>query len=103
MAIADAAGRCRGVEPASNVSKMIMRPPQHGQGWIGLSVASVPAVASCCFAGGGGCGGAVSAISWRARAIVSGLGSAAGEQAVVPDAMEPLRQDVQYEAPDELG
>src|SRR5206468_1357371 len=32
-----------------------------------------------------------------------GLGTAAGEQAVVPDAMEPLRQDVQHEAPDELA
>src|SRR5262250_1500376 len=32
-----------------------------------------------------------------------GLGTTAGEQAIVPDAMEPLRQDVQNEAPDELG
>src|SRR6185369_4279132 len=32
-----------------------------------------------------------------------GLGTAAGEQAVVSDAMEPLRQHVQHEAPDELG
>ena len=32
-----------------------------------------------------------------------GLGTAAGEQAVVPDAVEPLGQDVQHETPDELG
>ncbi len=62
-----------GAQPASSVSMMIMRPPQHGQGWIGLSVASVPAVASSCLAGRGGCGGAASAISSRARAIVSAL------------------------------
>src|SRR6267142_1371498 len=31
-----------------------------------------------------------------------GLGTAAGEQAVVPDAMEALGQHVQHEAPDEL-
>jgi hypothetical protein len=36
-------GLLRGVEPAWNISMMTMRPPQHGQGWIGLSIASVPA------------------------------------------------------------
>ena len=32
-----------------------------------------------------------------------GLGAAARQQSVVPDAMEPLGQNVQHEAPDELA
>ena len=45
MAVAGAVGRWRGMQPASKVSLMTMRPPQHGQGWAGLSVA-VPSDAS---------------------------------------------------------
>ena len=45
IAVSITVGLLRGVEPASNVSMMIMRPQQHGQGWIGLSVASEAAVA----------------------------------------------------------
>ena len=52
MSIRIAVARCavgllRGVQPASNISMMTMRPPQHGQGWIGLSDASVSAGALC--------------------------------------------------------
>ena len=42
-AVVDAVGRLRGVEPASNISMMTIGEPQHGQGWIGLSIASAPA------------------------------------------------------------
>ena len=42
-AVVDAVGPLRGVEPASNISMMTIGEPQHGQGWIGLSIASVPA------------------------------------------------------------
>ena len=42
-------GLLRGGQPASNSSMMTMRPPQHGQGWIGFSVASVPADAASGF------------------------------------------------------
>ncbi|ANW00228.1 hypothetical protein LMTR13_08640 [Bradyrhizobium icense] len=30
MRVVGAVGRCRGVQPRSNTSMMIMRPPQHG-------------------------------------------------------------------------
>ena len=42
-AVVDAVGLLRGVEPASNISMMTIGEPQHGQGWIGLSIASAPA------------------------------------------------------------
>ena len=43
VSIRTAVGLLRGVEPASNISMMTIGEPQHGQGWIGLSIASVPA------------------------------------------------------------
>ena len=42
-AVVGAVDLLRGVEPASNISMMTIGEPQHGQGWIGLSIASVPA------------------------------------------------------------
>ena len=42
-AVAGAVGLLRGVEPAWNISMTTIGEPQHGQGWIGLSIASVPA------------------------------------------------------------
>ena len=41
-AVVHAVGLLRGVEPASNISMMTIGEPQHGQGWIGLSISSVP-------------------------------------------------------------
>ena len=41
--VVDAVGLLRSVEPASNISMMTIGEPQQGQGWIGLSIASVPA------------------------------------------------------------
>src|SRR5207302_8156315 len=41
-------GRYRGVEPRSKVSMMLMRPPQHGHGWVGSSVAAA-LWGACCF------------------------------------------------------
>jgi hypothetical protein len=73
IAVSITVGLLRGAQPASNVSMMTMRPPQHGQGWIGLSVASVLAGASSGFVDRGGCGGVASLISSRARSIVSAL------------------------------
>jgi hypothetical protein len=59
-----AVGRYRGVEPRSNVSMIIIRPPQHGHGWGGWSVAAAPSGARCFWAV---CAGFVAAISSRAR------------------------------------
>ena len=63
-------GRYRGVEPRSNVSMIIMRPPQHGHGWGGLSVAATLSGACCLCAV---CAGFAAAISSRARAMVWAL------------------------------
>ena len=48
---------------------MTMRPPQQGQGWPGLSVASVQAGASSFVLGRNGGAGTARSISLRARAI----------------------------------
>jgi hypothetical protein len=45
IVIGVAVGRYRGVEPRSNVSMIIMRPPQHGHGWGGWSVAAALSIA----------------------------------------------------------
>ena len=60
----------RGVEPRSNVSMIIMRPPQHGHGWGGWSVAAALSGARCFWAV---CAGFAAAISSRARATVWAL------------------------------
>src|SRR5947207_870387 len=74
VSIRTAVGLLRGLEPASNVSMMTIGEPQHGQGWIGLSAASVPAGARSWFVGGRDCcTGVASSISSRARASVSAL------------------------------
>jgi hypothetical protein len=65
-----AVGRYRGVEPRSNVSMIIMRPPQHGHGWGGWSVAAALSGACCLCAV---CAGFAAAISSRARAMVWAL------------------------------
>jgi hypothetical protein len=65
-----AVGRYRGVEPRSNVSMIIMRPPQHGHGWGGWSVAAALSGARCFWAV---CAGFAAAISSRARAMVWAL------------------------------
>ena len=61
IATVGAVGLLRGARPASNSSMMTMRPPQHGPGWSGLSVVSVPAGASSGFADRGGCAGSAAA------------------------------------------
>src|SRR5712691_1701472 len=63
-------GRYRGVEPRLKVSMTLMRPPQHGQGWGGLSVAAALS-GGCCLCAV--CAGVAAAISSRARAMVSVL------------------------------
>jgi hypothetical protein len=61
-------GRYRGVEPGSNVSMIIMRPPQHGHGWGGWSIAAALSGACClCTV----CAGFATAISSRARVMVA--------------------------------
>ena len=43
-------GRCRGAQPRSNVSMMIIRPPQHGQGYeddLGQSSSAAAVSWSC--------------------------------------------------------
>ena len=92
-----AVGRYRGVEPRSNVSMIIMRPPQHGHGWGGWSVAAALSGACCLCAV---CAFCRSDQLTRPR---DGLGlGAAGEQTVVPDPVEPVWQDVDEEPADEL-
>jgi hypothetical protein len=98
ITIGDAAGRWRGEEPRSNLSMMTMRPPQHGHGCAGglgsLASAQLVSAVSDCAAG--------TASSSRARATLSAA-RAAGEQAIVADAVEAVRQDVDQEAADELA
>ena len=75
----------------SNTSMTIMRPPQHGHGgriWIG----SLAALST---------GGRAAFRSSRARVMLS-LSGTAGEQAVMPDAVEPARESVEQEASNEL-
>ena len=71
---------------------MCMRPPQQGHGLDVLRRNSWSASGSV----------AGTASSSRALATISSL-AAAGEQAIVADAVEALRQDVEQEAADELG
>jgi hypothetical protein len=56
-----AVGRYRGVEPHSNVSMIIMRPPQHGHGWGGWPVAAALSGACCLWAVCAGFAAAVNA------------------------------------------
>jgi hypothetical protein len=76
---------------------MIMRPPQQGHGgrWSAAALAARSA-SSCSVDGSITCTGA--AISSRARDVC--LAGGAGEQSVVADAVEPLWQNVEQEAPD---
>src|SRR5258708_4519300 len=87
-------GRCFGSQPRSKVSMTIMRPPQHGHGRGSTRGSSIAALGvSGSFAGGG------TASSSRAWRNVFGA-IAAGEQPIVADAVEALRQHVDEEAPD---
>ena len=88
-------GRYLGEPPRSKVSMMIMRPPQHGHG-RGSTDGSP-----------GSAGLAVSGLLRRHREQLASVrnvcGSVAGgEQPIVSNAMEALRQHVDQEAPDEL-
>ena len=89
-------GRCFGWQPRAKVSMMIMRPPQHGHGR-----GSTRGSSARCFGRLG--------LLWARRhgeqlaSVRNVCGSvAAGEQPIVSDAMEALRQHVDQEAPDEL-
>ena len=90
--------RCRAGRGPSNVSTMIIRPPQHGQRRAGeRSSARLSASA------GEGWGAfSVAASICLARSMLSSA-NRAGEQAVVADAVEAGRQHVQEKAADELG
>ncbi len=91
MTMVGAVGRCRGVAPRSKISMMIMRPPQHGQvGLLGSTAAAVGLAFRFC--NGEQLAGAGDVVGARA----------AGEQAVVADAVEACGQDVDQEAADEL-
>src|SRR5229473_4989275 len=73
---------------------MTMRPPQQGHGCEGsASSTRLSSPASGCSAG----------TSSRRRALAMLSARAAGEQAVVADAVEARRQDVDQESADELG
>ena len=77
---------------------MIIRPPQHGHGGRQSSGrGGIGIAASAAFGLGLGRG------EKFAGARDVGLAAGAGEQPVVADAVEALRQDVEQEAPDELA
>ena len=69
----------------------IMRPPQQGHG--GRKSSGSSGVSSS---------GGASDVQQFAGEREAGLAGGAGEQAVVPDAMEAARQDMEQEAADEL-
>ena len=97
IAIGAGVGRCLGSQPRSKVSMTSMRPPQHGQGRGSVRGSSVRPQAPRL-----GFGRRRRAPS-NSRALRDGCGAiAVGEQAVVADAVEALRQHVHQEAPDEL-
>ena len=91
-------GRCFGSQPRAKVSMMIMRPPQQGHGRGSMRGWS----ASGCGLGYLGLLWAGGTASKLAGARDVGGAVAIGEQPVVADAMEALRQDVHQEAADEL-
>jgi len=82
----------------SNVSTMIIWPPEHGHRRADEG-ASVSLSASACTLSGETLG---AASAWRARSMFAGS-NRAGKEAVVADAVEAARQDVQEKAADELG
>ena len=84
-------GGPRGCLHRSNVSMTIMRPPQQGHGGRKSSGSSVSVVI-----------GRRGDVQQFASEREAGLAGGAGEQAVVPDAVEAARQDVEQEAADEL-
>src|SRR5215510_1915873 len=92
MAASCEVGRCCGWQPASKVSMMIMRPPQHGHGVASVSEAAGSSIVRC--------QGSGEQLAGLGQVLLSG---GAGEQAVVADAMEAFRQDVQQKAADKLG
>src|SRR6266851_397915 len=67
IVVIGAVGRCRGAEPRSKVSMMIMRPPQQGQGCCGVCGSSTLVLAAL-MASIGSIG---TASSSRARAMLS--------------------------------
>ena len=80
------AGGVRGAQPRWNLSMMTMRPPQHGHGCaVGFGVGAV---------GIHGLGLCHRHVEQTARAGDVVGARAAGEQAIVADAVEALRQDV---------
>ena len=88
-------GRCFGSQPRAKVSMMIMRPPQHGHGCGSTRGSSIAALG---VSGSFGRDGTASSL----RACAMFAARLAGEQAIVADAMEALRQHVDQEAADEL-
>ena len=69
-----------------------MRPPQQGHCW------------TCSVAASSSASGSVAGTASKLASLGDHLGfGSAGEQAVVADAVEALRQDVQQEAADELA
>ena len=79
----------------SKVSTMIIRPPQQGQRRAGETV-SAWLFASACERSGAASG---AASAWRTRSMLL-RPNRAGEEAVVADAVEAARQDVQEKAAD---
>ena len=84
-------GGARGWRQRSNVSMMIMCPPQHGHGGRTVERFVRRVVIGRRRDG-----------EQFAGACEAGLAGGAGEQAVVADAVEAARQDVEQEAADEL-
>ena len=92
-------GRFFGWQPRAKVSMMIIRPPQQGHGRDNMRGWSASAVAS----GISGCFGRDGARrANRGRMRYWPHGCPIGEQAIVSDAVEAVRQNVDEEAADEL-
>jgi hypothetical protein len=90
-------GDCAGRAPP-NVSMMIIRPPQHGHrravGGVSVSLsASARSLSRGCVGRG----------EQLANALDVVRSNRAGDEAVMADAVEAARQDVQEKAADELG
>src|SRR3954454_7193845 len=85
--------------PRSKISMMIIWPPQQGHSGRRSAAAPCALVVSRAIAGFvSGSGGS----NQLPGSYDVGLTGGAGEQPVVADAVEPLGQDVEQEAPDEL-
>lgn len=89
-------GSCFGSQLRAKVSMMIMRPPQQGHGGSSMRLVGCRGVGRLGVFRAGRCGEQLAGAFDAAYAVTT------GEQSLMADAVEALRQDVHQKTPDEL-